>query len=281
MSFAGEIILITGGAGSLGRKLSKHLLTYSGVKAVRILDTNENGLARLAQQIKDPRARFLLGDIRDKDRMKRAMENVTLCYHAAAQKHVDLAERNPFYSIDVNVMGTQTCIEAALDANVGRFITISSDKACMAISTYGRCKALGERLTLDAELYKGDHKTLFAVCRPPNYLYSDGSIFDIWRYQKKHKLPITVTSEEMYRYFLSIDQIIAFLVRCSKIMQGGEIFIPRNAERIRIIDLAKKFSSNIQIIGLRPGEKLEEVLIDPLEEPHAKILEDMWIVKNT
>jgi UDP-N-acetylglucosamine 4,6-dehydratase len=281
LTFTDEIILITGGAGSLGRKLAKHLLTFQGVKAVRILDTNENGLARLSQQIKDPRIRFLLGDIRDKERMKRALENVTLCYHAAAQKHIDLAERNPFYSIDVNVMGTQICIEAALDANVDKFIMISSDKSVQACSTYGRCKALAERLALDAELYKGDdHKTRFSVARPPNYINSDGSIFDMWRYQKKHGLPITVTSPEMYRYFLSIDQICDFLFKCSEIMQGGEIFIPRNARRLRIIDLAKKYGDKIQIIGVRPGEKLEELLIDPSEEAYAKVYGDIWVIKN-
>lgn len=276
-----DVILITGGAGSLGRRLVKHLLTYSSmeVKAVRVLDTNENGLARLAQQIKDKRVRFLLGDIRNKERMKRAMENVTLCYHAAAQKHVDLAERNPFYSIDINVMGTQVCIEAALEAKVERFIMISSDKSVQACSTYGRCKALAERLTLDAEYYKGDNPTRFAVARPPNYINSDGSIFDLWRYQKKHGLPITVTSPDMHRYFMSIEEIIDFLVKCSLMMCGGEIFVPRNSQRLRIIDLAQKFSSNIQIIGLRPGEKLEEVLIDPTELQRAETLEDMWIIR--
>jgi len=279
-SFAHKTILVTGGAGSLGRRLTEELLKpeYS-VKAIRILDNNENGLAHMRVRLQDKRLRYFLGDIGDKDRMVRAMENTDIVIHCAAQKHVDLAEINPFFSLKTNVLGTQICIDAALENNVDKFVFCSSDKAVQAISTYGRCKALSESLTLDVVNYKGDRRTKCAIIRPPNYTRSDGSMFELWDYQKAHGLPITVTDEKMYRYFMSFDQIIAFVLKCVDMMKGGEIFVPEGAERIRILDLALKVSDNIRFIGIRKGEKLEEILIDPSERDHAELVDNIWVIQ--
>jgi len=272
--------LLTGGAGSLGRRLAKHLLTFDETEIVRVLDINENGLARLRQKINDPRIRWLLGDIKDEHRMERAMENIDVCFHLSAQKHVDLAETNPEYCLQTNVLGTQSCINAALKCEIEKFIFTSSDKAVGAVSTYGRCKALGESLVLDANRYKGDRRTAFSVARPPNYINSDGSIFDLWRYQKKHGLPITVTSTAMKRYFMSFPEILDFLMKCLNMMNGGETFVPANAKEMSIIDLARQFSENIKIIGIRKGERLRELLMDSEEEKRAVRVGDIWVINQ-
>lgn len=276
----GKTYLITGGAGSLGRRIAQYLLERIQPKAVRLFDNHENGLARIRHLHPDVRLRYLVGDIRDRTRVLRAMENVDICIHAAALKHVDLCECNPFESVNTNVLGTQNCIEAALECEIEKFLFLSSDKAVQAISTYGRCKALSESLTLDAENYKGDRRTAFAIARPPNYIDSDGSIFDLWKYQKEHNLPITVTDEGMVRYFMKFDGILKFVVQCVNKMKGGEIFVPIGAEKHRILDLARSVSSNIEIIGKRPGEKLLELLIDPEEMLRAEQQDGMWVIHS-
>lgn len=279
-----QVFLITGGAGSLGRRLAEYILKISTAQTVvRILDHNENGLARLKQSSNHERLRFFIGDVRDKNRVIRAMEGVDVCFHCAALKHVDLCEYNPFESVLTNVMGTQNCLEAALECEIDNFLFISSDKAVQAVSTYGRCKALSESLTLDAQNYKGDRKTRFAVARPPNYIDSDGSIFDLWKFQKEQGLPITVTDIRMERYFMGFDQINSFLLKCVQLMNGGEIFVPLGAEKCKIVDLARQYSGsldNIKYIGMRPGEKLEEAIIDPSEAVRAEIMEGMYVIRH-
>lgn len=279
------IYMVTGGVGSLGRRLVEELLKSEyNATAIRILDNNENGMAHLHTRLKDARLRWFLGDIRDRERVFRAMENVDVCIHCAAQKHVDLSEFNPFESVKTNVLGTQNCIEAALEANIDKFLFISSDKAVQACSTYGRCKALAESLTLDANNYKGDRRTKLSVCRPPNYIKSDGSVFEIWDYQKAHGLPLTVTHPAMVRYFMSFEEMMSFLMKVLKMMKGGEIFIPSNAKKLNILQLAQSYAveidkvHGIEITGMRLGERLEEVLIDPSEEARAEIIEDVWVI---
>jgi UDP-N-acetylglucosamine 4,6-dehydratase len=280
------VFLITGGAGSLGRRLLEELLKPK-YKATRIavLDNHENGMAHLRVRFNDSRIRWFLGDIRDKDRVVRAMENVDVCIHCAALKHADLSEYNPFEYIKTDVYGTQNCIEAALEANIDKFMFISSDKAVEAACTYGRCKALSESLTLDANSYKGDRRTKFAVCRPPNYMKSDGSVFEIWDYQKSHGLPLTVTDERMFRYFMEFGEIIKFILNAVRLMEGGEIFVPINAHKLRIIDLAKSYAIDedkvheIQITGMRRGEKFEEILIDKNEKERADVIFDMYVIR--
>lgn len=276
------ITLITGGAGSLGRRLTEQLLKKAVEgDAIRVLDIHENSIAHMKTRLEDPHhhIRYFIGDIRDKDRMKMAMESVDICIHCAAMKHVDLSEYNPFSCIKVNVIGTQNCIEAALEANIDKFLTISSDKAVNAISTYGRCKALAESLTLDANNYKGDKRTKLSIARPPNYINSDGSVFELWQYQKKMGLPITVTDKKMERLFMPFGQIVTFTLKCLEIMEGGEIFVPMGAEKRRIIDLAKKISDNIKFIGIRPGERLFEQLYTEEELIRAERSDGMWVIR--
>lgn len=282
------IYLVTGGAGSLGRRLTEFFLNENKSNIIRVFDHSENGLAHMQTRIADPdrRIRYFLGDVRDKDRLRRAMENVEVCVHCAAQKHVDIGEYNPFESVMTNVYGTQNCIDSALEADIAKFLSISSDKACHAISTYGRCKALAESLTIDANNYKGSHRTVFSVARPPNYIESDGSVFEIWRYQKEKDLPLTVTDNRMERYFMSFTEILTFIKKCLDLMRGGEIFVPTNAKKLKIIDLAKGYAMDrervgkIKIIGMRPGERLIEYLLTDEELAVAEEVDGLWIIKN-
>lgn len=275
-------ILITGAAGSLGRRLFTELLEDPDL-LVRAFDNHEHSLVKLDRSVTEPylraRARFFFGDIRDLPRLKHAMENVQVVIHCAAQKHVQISEYNPFEAVKTNVIGTQNCIEAALSCNVKKFLFVSSDKAVEAVSTYGRCKALGESLVLDANNYKGDNPTDFSVCRPPNYYDSDGSCLEVWRNQAAKKLPLTVTHPEMERYFMEFEEICKFIKDCIQLMKGGEIFVPLGVEKKKIIDLAREIHSNIIICGLRKGEKLSEKLMTVEEMARAEQHDRMWIIK--
>lgn len=279
--FEDKIVLISGGAGSLGRRLVKELIKPKyNVKVVRVLDINENNLAKLQLELKDDKIRLFIGDIRDKERMKRAMENVDIYLHCAALKRVEMCEYNPFESIMTNVVGTQNCIDIALNVNISHFIFISSDKAVYPSNVYGKCKSLAESLVLDAENYKGDKKTKFSVCRPPNYLHSDGSVFDVWNYQKTHGIPLTVTDERMERFFMSFSEIVDFIIKCLNLMEGGEIFVPIGARKTKIIDLAKQISDNIKIIGVRKGERLTEFLYTEEEIARAERKNGIWVIRS-
>lgn len=271
--------LVTGGVGSLGRRLVAELLKPKyNANPIRVLDHNENGLAQMQIRLGDSRIRYFLGDIRDKERVIRAMENVDVAILCAALKHVQICEYNPFESIQSNVIGTQNCIDAALKANIRKLLFVSSDKAVHAVNTYGRCKALSESLTLDANNYKGDRRTKFSVCRPPNYINSDGSVFEIWNYQKAKGLPLTVTHTAMERFFMPFSDIIAFTLKCVRLMEGGEIFVPIGAEKKRIIDLAREISSNIKIVGKRKGERLVEHLFTEEEMLRAEKRNGIWVI---
>lgn len=274
-----NIYLVTGGVGSLGRRLVEELLKPKyEASAIRVFDNNENGLARARWQLKDSRLRWLLGDIRDRDRLLRAFDGVDVVIHAAALKHVEIGEFNPGEQIKTNILGTLNVLEAAIDKNVAKVLAISSDKSVQACSTYGKCKSLCESLTIDANNYVGDKRTRLSVCRPPNYLDSDGSVTQKWRYQMLNGKPITVTDKRCNRYFMSFNEIIAFIMKVIAVMKGGEIFIPKNCKLVNIYEYAQKYNHPIEITGLRPGERLEELLMDPEEASNAETVDDMWVV---
>lgn len=279
--FEDKVILITGGAGSIGRNLVKTLLFKHNAKIVRIFDINENQLFSLTEKLENhPNARYFIGDIRDTIRLRRAMENVDIVCHLSALKHVSLVEMSPFEGIKTNVLGTQNVLEAAIDCNVQKVLNISSDKAVESCNVYGISKYLTEKLTLAANNYKGDHPTIFANARLCNVVGSDESLYPIWERCLAEKKPLPVTHPEMERYFCSMDDAIDFIVKCFNLMKGGETFVPLRAERKKIIDLAKQLSENIEIIGIRKGEKLSEKLMTIDEANTAKIVDGIWVLNN-
>ena len=231
--------------------------------------------------------RFLLGDIRDRNRVMWAMQNVDIVFHTAALKHVALNEYSPFESVKTNVLGTQNLLEAALNHNAETFINISTDKAANPTSTMGASKLLAERLTVGADYYKGKAKTNFANVRFGNVLNSSGSVIPIFLKQIKSGQPVTVTDKNMIRYFMTIPDAVTLILQAAAIAQGGEIFILK-MPALKVIDLAQVMINElsdkkltIKIVGKKPGEKLYEKIVTRTEASQALELKDMYVLPLT
>ncbi len=276
--FKNKVVLITG-AGSLGTALTEKLLDLD-VKAIRVFDNNENTLQdyRLKFKKRDGLImRKLLGDITDYNRILFACKGVDYVIHTAACKHVDLIEYNITHAINVNIQGTMNTIYACNEQNVKKFLFISSDKAVLPINFYGLTKAIGEKLTIWA--HKTSSGPMFSVIRFPNFMPSRGSVFEVWEEQCKSGEPLTITDEKMERFFLPIEKCAELCIKALEIMKGGEIFVPMHVEKHRIVDLAKKYSTNYIIIGKRPGEKLSEIMMSEYEVATAKKEDEFWIIR--
>lgn len=287
--YKNKTILVTGGAGSIGSALVKELLSYNP-KVIRVLDINETGLFNLKQRLRSGKIRLLIGDIRDKDRLVRALEDIDIVFHAAALKHVPLCEVNPFEAVQTNVLGTKNLIEAAIGEEVKKFITISTDKAVNPINVLGASKLLAERLTISANLYRGKRPTTFSCVRFGNVLNSQGSVLPLFKEQVKKGGPVTVTDETMTRFVMNIDNAIELILKSAYASKGQEIFILK-MPALRINDLAKavieEFSQaygynskdiKIKLIGKRDGEKMHEELMNEDEVEIAYETKDMFIL---
>jgi len=282
-------ILVTGGAGSIGSKIIKELLKYSP-KVIRALDNNETGLFDLEHELSSERLRLLIGDVRDKRRLIRAMEGVDIVFHAAALKHVPLCEYNPFEAVQTNVIGTQNVIDACLDTEVERMINISTDKAVSPINVMGATKLLTERLVSAACYYKGKRKTVFASVRFGNVLNSRGSILPLFKKQIRDKGLVTVTDPEMTRFIMSFDRAVKLILEAAVKAKGGEVFILKmpvlrtgDLTEAIIEELAPKYGYKpeqikIKLIGERTGEKLHEELMTEYEAKKAYETKNMFII---
>jgi len=286
--YENKTILVTGGVGSIGKEIVKNLLGYE-IKAVRVLDNNETGLFDLKQEMQKNKLRTFIGDVRDKERLQRAMEDVDIVFHAAALKHVPLCEYNPFEAVKTNVIGTQNLIEVAMDEGVEKFITISTDKAVNPINVMGATKLLTERLTISANFYKGERKTAFSCVRFGNVLYSRGSVLPLFEKQIKKGF-LTLTDSHMTRFIMKISHAVELILKAAKIAKGGEIFILK-MPAVKINDLAetvieklapkygyKPEEIEIKIIGKRLGEKMHEELMTEDEAENAYEDDKMLIV---
>lgn len=287
--YFGKTILVTGGVGSIGSEIVKNTLDY-GPAVVRVLDNNETGLFDLGQELNSSKIRLLVGDIKDKWRLKKAMEDVDIVFHVAALKHVPLCEYNPFEAVKTNVYGTQNLIDVAMDEEIEKFITISTDKAVNPTNVMGATKLLVERLTVSANFYKGKRKTAFTSVRFGNVLGSRGSVIPIFKKQIMSGGPVTLTHPEMTRFFMSMRQAINLIFKAAEMAHGGEIFIFKMPS-IRIVDIAEvmieelapKFgfkTSDIEIknIGIRSGEKIYEELIGKEEINNILETDDLYII---
>lgn len=286
--YTGRDILVTGGCGSIGSEIVRRLLSFNPSK-VRVFDNSEEGHFRLNQKLKSDRIRSLVGDVRDKNRLRRAVRGADIVFHAAALKHVDLCEYNPDEAIYTNVIGTKNLVDAATDENVAKFIGISTDKAVNPISTMGATKLLGEKLIINAPHQVS--KTMFSVVRFGNVLNSSGSVIPIFRNQIKEGGPITITSKDMVRFFIKMNDAIGLIFKAAEIMKGNEIFILK-MKALRIADLAQvmaeelapKYGRNpkditFKIIGTKKGEKTNESLMTNEEAEHASIAGNLLIIK--
>jgi FlaA1/EpsC-like NDP-sugar epimerase len=284
-------ILVTGGAGSIGSVLVRKLLEYEP-KAVRILDINETGLFNLKQELQSYNIRILVGDIRDKERMQRAVEDIDIVFHAAALKHVSLCESNPFEAVKTNVLGTKNLIEVALEEEVEKFVTISTDKAVNPVNVLGASKLLAERLTVSANLYKGKRKTVFSCVRFGNVLNSQGSVLPIFKAQVGKGGPVEITDKGMTRFIMSIERATELVLKAAHVSKGGEIFILKMSA-LRISDLAKAVieeiapkyghdpkSIEVKFVGKRDGEKMYEELMNEDEAEIVHETDDMFILSS-
>ena len=272
MNLNNKTILITGGVGSFGTKFTEVVLKKHNPKSIRIYDNNE--LAEVEAERKfnnDSRLRFFIGDVRDRNRLSRAMNDVDVVVHAAALKHVPICEYNPIEAIKTNIDGTINVIDAAIENNVEKVIGISTDKAVHPINLYGATKMVAEKLLIQGNNYAGGKKiTKFSCTRYGNVVGSSGSVVPLFNKQKQSG-EITITDKKMTRFWITLEQGVDFVIDSIERMKGGEIFVPK-IPSMKIIDLAEAVAPNakIKIIGTRPGEKINEVLIT-LEEANRSL----------
>jgi len=288
--FKNKNIIVTGGTGSIGSEIVRRVLQYDP-KVVRIFSRDESKQFELEQEIEDlENVRFLIGDVRDKERLTRAFEDIDIVFHAAAMKHVPACEYNPFEAVKTNVVGTQNVIDAALDNDVEKVIAISTDKAASPINTMGATKLLAEKLIIDANFYKGGRKTVLSCVRFGNVMGSRGSVMPLFEKQIKNGGPVTVTDPEMTRFMMTIPQAVNLVFKTTKLAQGGEIFIFKmpvlrlgDLANVMIEHLAPIYGHNpesikIDTIGIRNGEKMYEHLMNEEEARYAYETEDMFVV---
>lgn len=283
--FKGKKILITGGTGSLGKALTKKLLDL-GVANVRILSRNEEKQVQMENEIKDDRLRFFLGDVRDKERLVSSFEEIDIVFHAAALKHVPKIEYNPFEAIKTNIIGSQNVIDASISQNVDKVVCIGTDKAVLPLNTYGATKLIMEKLFISANNYVSEktHRTKFAAVRYGNVLGSSGSVIPKFIELLKMRQPLPITDNNMTRFTMTSNEALEFILKATEITKGSEVFIPKiNAYDMKILtlslyDLIEK--TDEKIIGIRPGEKLHETLINPDELQYAYEINDLYVILN-
>lgn len=255
-----QVILLTGGTGSFGQAFTEELLHLHPPKALRIFSRDEYKQHEMQKRFQHPSLRYFIGDVRDRDRLKRAMHDVTLVIHAAAMKQIVASEYNPREAIFTNILGAINILDTAIDMEVPRIISLGTDKAVIPINLYGATKLCAEKLFIQGNVYTSG-KTLISCVRYGNVAASRGSIIPLFL-EQRNKGVLTVTDEAMTRFWITIHEAVQFVMNTAQIMRGGEIFIPKMPS-FRIIDLARILApkARIKIVGMRPGEKIHEDLI--------------------
>lgn len=273
-----QTILLTGGTGSFGRKFCEVLLKKSPPRSLRVFSRDEWKQWDMERTFKDDRLRFFLGDVRDGERLRRAMDGATLVVHAAALKQVPLCEYNPFEAIKTNVLGAQNIVDAAIDRGVPRVLALSTDKAVNPVNLYGATKLCAEKLFVQGNAYAGDKPTRFSCVRYGNVVGSRGSVLPLFQEQRKTGR-LTVTDPRMTRFWITLEEGVAFVMRCIERMSGGEIFVPK-IPSMRVTDMARAVAPGcrVEVTGIRPGEKLHETLLSEDEARTAVETPDMFVV---
>jgi len=275
-----KTILITGGTGSFGEEATKFLLKNTKIKKIIIFSRDENKQFIMQNKFKDRRIRFFIGDVRDEDRLYMALRNVNYVVHAAALKHVPIAEYNPIECVKTNIYGTQALVTSSIKNKVEKIIGLSTDKACNPINLYGATKLCAEKILINANYLSGKNGSIFGVVRYGNVLSSRGSIIPYIKELIKIKSKfIPLTDMEMTRFFLPIDSAIKFVFTSLEKLRGSEIYVPKMFS-MRIYDLIKLINKKIKIkiIGKRPGEKINETLISIDESENTKEYKNFYII---
>ncbi|MDO8430344.1 MAG: UDP-N-acetylglucosamine 4,6-dehydratase (inverting) [bacterium] len=278
----GKTVLVTGGTGSFGNKFIETLLTKADCKKIIVLSRDEFKQHEMKQRFpnSEKKLRFFLGDIRDVSRLQRAFQGVDIVVHAAALKQVPALEFNPLEAVKTNVLGTQNVIDAALDNKVQKVLFVSTDKAVNPINLYGATKLCAEKLWIAANAYRPNREaTSFSLVRYGNVVGSRGSIVEVLNNQKKNGV-VTLTHEDMTRFWISLDQGVELVLYGLKKMKGGEIFLPK-LPAMKISDLISSMAPGceVKVVGIRPGEKLHEALMTEDEVRRAKDVGDYYLVE--
>jgi len=280
MDWTDKVVLITGGTGSFGKKFIQVMLKEYHPEKIIIYSRDELKQYEMQNSgINDPRLRYFIGDVRDLDRMKRAFQGVDIVVHAAALKQVPACEYNPFEAVKTNILGTENVIDAALDMGVKKVLAISTDKAVNPVNLYGVTKLAAEKLVIQSNSYAGGRETRLSCVRYGNVVGSRGSVVPVFLKQRSTGR-LTVTDQRMTRFWISLEQGVHFVIRCIEQMHGGEVFVPK-IPSMKVKDLAAAVAPEAEITytGIRPGEKLHEVLISEDEARNTVEFDDMFIVQ--
>ncbi len=280
MDWSKKVVLVTGGTGSFGKKFIQIMLKE--YHPAKIIVYSRDELKQHEMRVagyEDPTLRYFIGDIRDKERLCRAFEGVDVVIHAAALKQVPACEYNPMEAIKTNILGSGNVIDAAIDTGVKRVVALSTDKAVNPVNLYGATKLAAEKLIIQSNSYAGGRDVRFSCVRYGNVVGSRGSVVPVFLKQRESG-KVTVTDDRMTRFWISLEQGVRFVIRAAENMHGGEVFVPK-IPSMTVADLARAIApqAKIDIIGIRPGEKLHEVLIGDDESRHTVELEDMYVVE--
>lgn len=282
MDWKDKVVMVTGGTGSFGKKFLEIMLDeYHPAKLIVFSRDELKQHEMRSSGFDHPNLRYFIGDVRDYQRLRRAMNGVDIIIHAAALKQVPACEYNPMEAIKTNILGSGNVIEAALDAQVERVMALSTDKAVNPVNLYGATKLASEKLFVQSNAYAAGISTRFSCVRYGNVVGSRGSVIPIFIEQRKNGT-LTITDKRMTRFWITLEQGVRFVIRCTEQMYGGEVFVPK-IPSTRIFDLARVIAPEAQfnVIGIRPGEKLHEVLIHEDEARSTIELVDMFVVQPT
>jgi UDP-N-acetylglucosamine 4,6-dehydratase len=279
MDWSNLTVLVTGGTGSFGQKFTEVVLKDYHPRKLIIFSRDEHKQSEMRERFPHPTLRFFLGDVRDLNRLLRAFDGVDVVVHAAALKQIPILEYNPFEAVKTNILGTQNVVEAAVERGIAKVVVISTDKAVNPISLYGATKLCAEKISVDANAYTGVKRTRIACVRYGNVVGSRGSVVPLFLEQRKTR-SVTITDKRMTRFWMTIEQGVRFVIRCIELMHGGEIFVPR-IPSMRITDLAQAIAPDceLKVVGIRPGEKLHEVLLTEDEARRTRAFDEFFVIE--
>jgi UDP-N-acetylglucosamine 4,6-dehydratase len=279
MNFSGATILLTGGTGSFGQTFTRRLLDEWPDAVVRVFSRDELKQLEMRERMGDDQVRYLIGDVRDRDRLYRAAQGADFIVHAAAMKQVPACEYNPFEAVQTNVLGAQNVVDVAIDAGVKRVVALSTDKAVNPVNLYGATKLCAEKIIVQGNAYAARSTTRLACVRYGNVVGSRGSVVPVFRRQIEQDGRLTITDERMTRFWITLDQAVDLVMHAFDHGRGGEVFVPK-IPSMRVVDLAEAMAPGVEreIIGIRPGEKLHELLLTSDESRHAVDIGDLYVV---
>lgn len=280
MDWKKQVVLVTGGTGSFGKEFIRILLDEYQPAKVIVFSRDELKQHEMREAgFGQPNLRYFIGDVRDLGRLKRAMDGVDVVVHAAALKQVPACEYNPMEAIKTNILGTANVVEAALETAVSKVLALSTDKAVSPVNLYGATKLAAEKLTVQSNAYSGERPTRFSCVRYGNVIGSRGSVVPLFMRQRENG-KLHITDKRMTRFWLTLDQGVRFVLHCIEVMHGGEVFVPK-IPSTGILDLANAIAPQVQLeeVGIRPGEKLHEVLISEDEARTTVELEAMYVIQ--